>query len=547
MKLLRAATAAFFCAAIYIGWLAPRVAHADPSGPQQAYCTPPNTIQNGPTHPLDANPVQTDFVYGAKCPGQVGDIFFDGAFASPSFSYTGGSLNFTVPANVWVAGGARVHTISQAFTATASVTNYLYLSTNADEGTWTLSTSATPPANTVLEYTIVASGSGITSVTNPPYAAWKILGTLSAGDLTALNQAGHAGYCVFYDVNGKQYGSPCPSPTPMPSPTATATACGAAVSVTGGNQVNVPVCPTASAGPSLPLSVANGGTGTAAPAPTATATACGAPVSITGSFPSQQVNVPVCPTPSPSPTYTPYDTTILAESSLQDYYLLNDSGAFGSGGCPATFADSKGSNALTTPSPNPTGLQCNSVALTGDGEGSLYLPGTTTDYVQVPVAVMPSSSPSPAAWTIEFVQRFPGATNDATLFYEDSHTTIDFKTSCHAGTTQLTASLGGTGVNAGGQGVCVQAGPVLVDETWTAPSTFKAYANGILVLTSSAAPTNGNGTVGAIGHDFNTTANFGVGNFSKFAVYTSALTQAKIYAHYKAMKCGGNYVGTCSL
>jgi hypothetical protein len=87
--------------------------------------------------------------------------------------------------------------------------------------------------------------------------------------------------------------------TSSPNPSATATACGAAVADTGSfpsQVVNVPVCPTASPGPSLPLSVANGGTATAQPSPAATATACGAAPAYTGTWPSQTLDVPICAT-----------------------------------------------------------------------------------------------------------------------------------------------------------------------------------------------------------------------------------------------------------
>ena len=81
---------------------------------------------------------------------------------------------------------------------------------------------------------------------------------------------------------------------PSPFPSAAATACGANVTVTG-YTVEVPICATDSPGPSLPLSIANGGTGTAAPAPT------GANGCTVGTFPSLVVS---CPSAAPLPSVT---------------------------------------------------------------------------------------------------------------------------------------------------------------------------------------------------------------------------------------------------
>lgn len=77
---------------------------------------------------------------------------------------------------------------------------------------------------------------------------------------------------------------------------ATATACGGAVapSPTGGAVViQVPVCAPPTAGPALPISIANGGTGTSAPAPTGT-NGC-----TVGTFPSLVVS---CPSAAPGPS-----------------------------------------------------------------------------------------------------------------------------------------------------------------------------------------------------------------------------------------------------
>lgn len=377
---LRAALVVILMVASCAGIAFPTIVAAAPGTSTSAYCTPPNTIQNGPTHPVDATPVQANFVYGAKCPGQPGDIFNDGVVSvNPALQSVSG-LNFTIPDNVFFAGGGRVHAASAAFTADASTTDYLYLSDTTDEGTWTKSTSSTPPAGTVLEYTLVTSASAITNETDPAWAGFKINGTLQAGDLTASNQAGHAGSLAMFDVNGKLFWTPAPG-----CPIA-----GSNVNVTG----TWPSCTIAAVTPT--------------PAPTP-CPAAGANMTVTGAYPC--TIAAITPTPAPTAYPTPLVTgspgvavTISPGPPIQYTVSMNNGPCLGIvAGQEAYTCPTPGPQA--TPSPTPTfgalitglfpytiGLD-QSISPTWTGN-HIFAPTTTNAQAAVAIEPSPSALPS---------------------------------------------------------------------------------------------------------------------------------------------------------
>jgi hypothetical protein len=202
-----------FCLALFAG--AGVHANAAPSaGPTTAYCTPPNTLADGQNY--DAAVFNANWTYGSTCPGQYGDLFTDGPLVgSAVFTYFSTSLNFTIPSVTWVAQGQRIVTTAVPETAPANTTTYWWLSTATDSFTSTLTSS--PPDNfSVLEYTIVTSGTGITSVTNPTSASEVIAGNLSlsalpsgsclqtgtGGVITATGLACGSGSGAIAGVNG---------------------------------------------------------------------------------------------------------------------------------------------------------------------------------------------------------------------------------------------------------------------------------------------------------------------------------------------------------
>jgi hypothetical protein len=132
----------------------------------QAYCVPPNTI--APGQPQSAIPVQQNFVFDASCAGQPGDWFTDGPIQNPTITYSGSSFDFTIPALNWIALGTRVYSPLSTQSVIPSTTTYFFLT--AATGAWSQSTSNTVPAGTVLEYTVVSNGSGVTSITLPARA-----------------------------------------------------------------------------------------------------------------------------------------------------------------------------------------------------------------------------------------------------------------------------------------------------------------------------------------------------------------------------------------
>lgn len=185
---------------------APAVGTATP-----AYCTPPVILANGPHNPVDAPTIMRIFSHAETCPGQVGDFYTDGAIENPVFSYSGSSYAFTIPALDWIAGGNRIHTATASLTAPASATSYWFVDPKVSPPAFTRSLTNTPPtASSVLEYTVVADGSGITGVTFPLLTMLKV----SALNLASLS----ASSSVCTDSQKTLTTSGCPTPPPVPNP-----------------------------------------------------------------------------------------------------------------------------------------------------------------------------------------------------------------------------------------------------------------------------------------------------------------------------------------
>lgn len=187
MRLLKLIAPIGLFAALFF---APQVAKANQSA-QVTYCTPPNVFVTGTI--IQAQPVNQNFLYGAQCGTQYGDLFSDGPLYTPNPSFTG--FNFTVPANVWIINGTRLGIAAIAQTAPASSTTYWWLSATTGILTCTLD-NANPPqlpcsgfnlpdSSSKIEYTITTNGSGITSITEPTLAGIIFNGVLSLASLPA--------------------------------------------------------------------------------------------------------------------------------------------------------------------------------------------------------------------------------------------------------------------------------------------------------------------------------------------------------------------------
>lgn len=154
---------------------APIAARANQTG-GTTYCNPPNVFQDGTT--WYAAPLNADLSHAEQCGGQYGDFFSDGPLINPAPTYSGSSLQFTIPAETWIAIGQRIPIGAILETAPAATTSYWWLSTATNQYSYTLSNSP-PDAYSVLEYTIVSNGTGITGVTNPTLAGETLQGTLA--------------------------------------------------------------------------------------------------------------------------------------------------------------------------------------------------------------------------------------------------------------------------------------------------------------------------------------------------------------------------------
>lgn len=337
----------------------------------------------------------------------------------------------------------------------------------------------------------------------------------------------------------------CASPTPIPCPTAGTNMvisgtglpnCSFSAVGSGGGFANLvctaPVICSPSNGPTPSVAFSP----TPEPCPTA-----GLGIAITGSF---MPGCTITATGVAAPTSTPFDVVQLNDAPTHRW-KLNDNGCVGSGGW---VDDGTGTHfSFSTPSPIPSGLVCQDRPLINDGETSLFFPGTTTDYIQISAIVVPSASPSPAAWTFEAIMATAANTGTQTFWQQDNAVTTTGKYSCVTGN-QLQANNGSATVFATTNGACVAGDWRLIDMECISPSTMVVYINAIRSFSGTFTCKNGPGAgPAAIAHDFGTTSNTWRGNMEKLAFYNLALTPTQVYNHYYAAKCGGNYVGTCSL
>ena len=166
--------------AIALAQLAPTAARANQTG-GATYCMPPFVFQDGTV--WQATPLNTSLAHAEQCGGQYGDLFADGPLQNPALGgVSPSSLQFTIPAEVWIAIGQRISTAATLETAPASQVSYWWLSTATNQYTFTLSSSP-PDAYSVLEYTITANGTGILSDTTPAYAAETLNGSFALASL----------------------------------------------------------------------------------------------------------------------------------------------------------------------------------------------------------------------------------------------------------------------------------------------------------------------------------------------------------------------------
>jgi hypothetical protein len=123
-------------------------------------CVIPNqtAIVNGQS--LQAAPVLNGLNFSAAC-SNYGDLASDGPLFPTTVTHSG--FNYTIPANVWVIKGARTYAAVYNGTTTSSSTYYVWLDYYSTYRTTT--TNAAPTTASVLIYTIVSNGSGITTVT----------------------------------------------------------------------------------------------------------------------------------------------------------------------------------------------------------------------------------------------------------------------------------------------------------------------------------------------------------------------------------------------
>jgi hypothetical protein len=186
------------------------------------YCVPPNTQGTpGPSYSpiaqgqvVNAPPLVQALNHAELCGGNYGDVYTDGSFYDPSFTFSGSSYTFTIPANVFVALGQRVFTVAAPETAPPSTTTYYWLdcpqtcNQAENEGTWEQSSSSSPPDSSAsLDYIVVSNGSGITGVTFVPETTFLLAGpqaTPSPTASTGINISGSWPYSVGINMSNGQ-------------------------------------------------------------------------------------------------------------------------------------------------------------------------------------------------------------------------------------------------------------------------------------------------------------------------------------------------------
>lgn len=204
-----------------------------------------------------------------------------------------------------------------------------------------------------------------------------------------------------------------------------------------------------------------------------------------------------------------YDATILAESSLTNYWKLNDAAGAG------TAADSKGATAIT-----PTGnVVFGASPLINDGETSASFGGTTSDHISIGTGILPASG----AFSVDFIFKGIFAGNNYVMLNANGGNLNVLRYSSgnigwsHSGSTDNDSTWN------------VQSGTTYhVGYTWDA-TTSKLYLNGQQVESNTNAP--GYGGASYLGGNVSGSNFPYFGRIAKLAFYNAALTLAKIQAH----------------
>jgi hypothetical protein len=242
----------------------------------------------------------------------------------------------------------------------------------------------------------------------------------------------------------------------------------------------------------------------------------------------------------PGPTNTPY-LVVVQSYTPKHLYELNDTGALGPySNCPATFADSGSSAvALTTPNPAPS-ISCGSAPLDSSNQGSVEFDGSAAgDYITIPNGVIPSSSPSPAAYSIVMSMQYSastGTTPNLLVYDLSNHGNLGCSSS---GAINI---YNGSSFNSNVANACTGP-PVLVGVTFSAPNKTILWVNGAPATFASAALGN-QSAGGELGGNSSCSCSFG-GHINNFWILTSVLAQSDWDKLYYAFRCGSKAAGTC--
>jgi hypothetical protein len=221
---------------------------------------------------------------------------------------------------------------------------------------------------------------------------------------------------------------------------------------------------------------------------------------------------------------TPYDTTILAEPSLTHYWPLNDAALS------SAAADAKGSVNLTVEG---SGLVFGAPPITHDAETCLYFDGNGSDYLDFPNTPL---IPASGDYTVEMVVSLPGwfpsgTPTDMFIYSSDS----SYNSALAVLSTQ---SVGGLNdpiswdilANAtSGTGPPLSPSHSLLIDIVASGSTTTLWMNA--VPTAPVASVGRQSGVGKVGQSTASSAFPYLGYESKFAIYSSALSQAQMFAH----------------
>jgi hypothetical protein len=239
------------------------------AGTGAATVTPKASSDNGATYATDSN---------AGFGAQTANGIYGGAMIPASG--TPYSTNFYVA----VTGVTGTVTVTEACSGQVAQRQGLPGASGAPGTTG----PSGPPGSPGSAANVVAGACiSVTPTANP--TGGQIVAYACASPTTAPSVA--AGACIGITTPPAQgtVAYTCASPTTAPNIAVTSTPCGG-VPTGGSFSVTVPNC---TAGPSLPLSVANGGTGTSSPNPAATVNTCGS-LAYSGTWPSQLLTLTNC-------------------------------------------------------------------------------------------------------------------------------------------------------------------------------------------------------------------------------------------------------------